>query len=88
MSVRDDLVRSFRWVDGHADVWRWFSNGELLRRIVEELADPFRGVGVTKVATLEARGFVWRVPSRTSSKWASSVSGSRAVPCRDRGPRS
>jgi adenine phosphoribosyltransferase len=58
MSVRDDLVRSFRWVDGHVDVWRWFSDGGLFRRIVGELADPFRGVGVTKVATLEARGFV------------------------------
>jgi adenine phosphoribosyltransferase len=58
MSVRDDLVRSFRWVDGHADIWRWFSEGELFRRIVGELADPFRGVGVTKVASLEARGFV------------------------------
>jgi adenine phosphoribosyltransferase len=58
MSVRDDLVESFRWVDGHADVWRWFSDGGLLHRIVAELADPFRGVGVTTVAAVEARGFL------------------------------
>jgi adenine phosphoribosyltransferase len=58
MSVRDDLVRSFRWVDGHADVWRWFSDSELFRKISGELADPFRDVGVTKVAAVEARGFL------------------------------
>ena len=58
MSLRDDLVRSFRWVDGHADVWRWFAAGDLFRRIVEELADPFRDGPVTKVAALEARGFI------------------------------
>lgn len=58
MSVRDDLVRSFRWVDGHADVWRWFADGQLVRGIVGELAIPFRDAGVTKVAALEARGFL------------------------------
>lgn len=58
MNVRDELVRSFRWVDGHADVWRWFADGELFRRIAGELADPFRSVGVTKVAAVEARGFL------------------------------
>jgi adenine phosphoribosyltransferase len=57
-SVRDDLVRSFRWVDGHADVWRWFADGGLFRRVVRELADPFRDGGVTKVAAVEARGFI------------------------------
>jgi adenine phosphoribosyltransferase len=58
MGVRDELVRSFRWVDGHADVWRWFSDRELFGRIVKELADPFRDAGVTKVAAIEARGFL------------------------------
>lgn len=58
MGVRDDLVGSFRWIDGHADVWPWFSDGDLFHRIVRELADPFRGVGVTKVAAVETRGFL------------------------------
>jgi adenine phosphoribosyltransferase len=58
MSLQGDLVQAFRWSDGHADVWRWFSDGELFRRIVGELAGPFGDVGVTKVVTLEARGFL------------------------------
>ena len=58
MSVRDELVGSFRWIDGHADVWRWFADGELLRRIVAELAEPFRDARITLVAGLEARGFL------------------------------
>ncbi|HUF59329.1 MAG TPA: phosphoribosyltransferase family protein [Actinomycetota bacterium] len=58
MSVRDELVRSFRWVDGHADVWRWFADGGLFRKIVGELTDPYRDVGVTKVAAVEARGLL------------------------------
>jgi adenine phosphoribosyltransferase len=58
MGVRDDLVRSFRWVDGHADVWRWFSEPDLFARIVAELVDPFRGTPVTHVAAVEARGFL------------------------------
>jgi adenine phosphoribosyltransferase len=58
MGVRDDLVRSFRWVDGHADVWRWFSEPELFAGIVAELIDPFRGTSITHVAAVEARGFL------------------------------
>ncbi len=58
MGVRDELLRSFHWIDGHADVWRWFSDAELFGRIVRELSDPFRRVGVTKVAAVEARGFL------------------------------
>jgi len=56
LNVRDDLVARFEWVDGHADVWRLFSDGALLRRIVTALAEPFRDV--TKVAGVEARGFI------------------------------
>lgn len=56
MTLRDELVRRFAWVDGHADVWRLFSDGELFRRIVTGLAAPFRDAD--KVAGIEARGFV------------------------------
>jgi adenine phosphoribosyltransferase len=56
VSLRDDLLHRFEWVDGHADVWRLFSDGELFRRIVAALSDPFRDA--TKVAGIEARGFI------------------------------
>jgi adenine phosphoribosyltransferase len=56
VSLRDDLVARFEWVDGHADVWRLFSDGALLNRIVTALAEPFRDA--TKVAGVEARGFI------------------------------
>lgn len=37
-------------------MWRLFSDGDLFRRIVAELAEPFPDA--TKVAGLEARGFI------------------------------
>lgn len=49
-------MRRFAWVGGHADVWRLFSDGDLLRRIASALAEPFRDA--TKVAGVEARGFI------------------------------
>jgi adenine phosphoribosyltransferase len=56
--LRGDLLERFRWVNGHADVWRLFHDAELLPRLVAALADPFRDDGVTKVAGIEARGFI------------------------------
>lgn len=58
MAIEEDLVRAFRWIDGHADVWRWFSDGELLRRIVEALAAPFSDREITKVSAVESRGLL------------------------------
>jgi adenine phosphoribosyltransferase len=58
MNLQEELVRSFRWVEGHADVWPWFSHGALFGRIVEALVAPFRDAGITRVAAIEARGFL------------------------------
>lgn len=58
MSFKDDIVARFRWVEGHADVAGLFVDGRLLAQAVAALAFPFEGRGVTKVAALEARGFV------------------------------
>jgi adenine phosphoribosyltransferase len=56
--LRTDLIAHIPWVDGHADVWRAFSDKELFRRLVAALADPFRAERITKVAGIEARGFI------------------------------
>jgi adenine phosphoribosyltransferase len=56
VTLQDDLLARFAWVDGHADVWRLFADGELFRAIAAALAEPFRDV--TKVAAVEARGFI------------------------------
>ena len=58
MSFRDELLARFRWIEGHADVLGLLADPELLAGAVNALADPFADRGVTKVAAVEARGFV------------------------------
>ena len=58
MSVHDELVERLRYFDGHSDTLGLFADGGFLRRAGSALADPFRDRGVTKVAGIEARGFV------------------------------
>ena len=53
-----DLLSCFRWVDGHADLWPLFYEQDLFSRLVAALADPFREAQITKVAGIEARGFI------------------------------
>lgn len=57
-SLRSRLLETFAWVNGHADVWRFFSDGPLLTDLAVALADPVRKEHVTKVAGIEARGFI------------------------------
>lgn len=54
-----DLLGRFRWIDGHADVLGLLADGEFLGRAIDALAEPFRGTHVTKVAGIEARGFIF-----------------------------
>ena len=58
MSLQDDLVASFSWVDGHANIWPWFADAGLFAAIVEGLARPFEGDRITKVVGVEARAFL------------------------------
>ena len=58
MGISDDLLARFRWIDGHADVWRLFYDRDFFPSLVAALADPFRHLGITKVAGIEARGFI------------------------------
>jgi adenine phosphoribosyltransferase len=58
-ALADDLADAIRGgVGDHADIWRAFADRELFARTVAALAVPFRGERYTKVAGLEARGFV------------------------------
>jgi adenine phosphoribosyltransferase len=45
------------FIDGHADVWALFRDPAVLRGVVEDLAEPFRG-RVTRVVGIESRGFL------------------------------
>jgi adenine phosphoribosyltransferase len=57
-SFKDELLSRFRWIDGHADMVGLFAEPGFLARAAAAAADPFRERGVTKVAAVEARGFV------------------------------
>jgi adenine phosphoribosyltransferase len=52
------VVSRLRYFDGHSDTLGLFAHSGFLRRAAEGLVAPFRKDGVTKVAGIEARGFV------------------------------
>jgi hypothetical protein len=56
--ARDAILALFRWSGGHADVWPVFADPAAMSAVVRGLAAPFVASGVTKVAGLEARGFL------------------------------
>jgi adenine phosphoribosyltransferase len=53
-----DVGDAISFIHGHADVYRLFDDPMRLREIAAALVEPFRG-DATKVAGLEARGFVF-----------------------------
>jgi len=55
---RAALLETFRWHDGHADVWRVFRDARALRQVVRGLVAPFHDSRLTAVAGIEARGFL------------------------------
>lgn len=58
MSFKQDFLARFRWIEGHADMLGLLVDGAFLAEAVKALAEPFRDIGVEKVAAVEARGFV------------------------------
>jgi adenine phosphoribosyltransferase len=56
--ITAEILARFRWIDGHADVWRLFSDADFFPRLIHALADPFRTSAITKVVGIEARGFI------------------------------
>lgn len=55
---RDAVLEHFRWVEGHADIWRVFAHGAALQQVVIGLVEPWRGKGITRVVGIESRGFL------------------------------
>jgi adenine phosphoribosyltransferase len=45
--ARSLLLERFRWIDGHADVWRVFRHSDAFAGMIVALADPFCDAGVT-----------------------------------------
>ena len=58
MDFSQEFVERFRWVDGHADVLGLLADAAFLAGAAEALSAPFRTSQVTKVAGVEARGFI------------------------------
>jgi adenine phosphoribosyltransferase len=58
MALRDDLIACLRYFDGHSDTLGLLADPAFLGSVGRELAAPFRTSAVTKVAGIEARGFV------------------------------
>ncbi|MGH9049553.1 MAG: phosphoribosyltransferase [Acidimicrobiia bacterium] len=56
--ARAAVIEQFRWVEGHADIWRVFASPRAFALVTEALAAPWRDVSVTKVCGIEARGFL------------------------------
>jgi len=56
--ARERVLGAFRWVDGHADVWRLFTDSDVLASVVEHLASVAADASATKVAGIESRGFI------------------------------
>jgi adenine phosphoribosyltransferase len=54
----ETFLERFRWIGGHADVLGLLADGAFLAGAATALAEPFREAGITKVAGVEARGFV------------------------------
>lgn len=48
------------------DITPVLGNADVLAEIVEALADPYRDLGITKVAGIESRGFILATPVATA----------------------
>jgi len=57
-TLPERLRQAIPMVAGIGNMWAVFQEPQLFNDVVEALADPFSQSGVTKVAGIEARGFV------------------------------
>lgn len=56
--ARQLVLEHFRWVSGHADVWRVLRSADALRSVVRALVEPYRGMQPAAVVGVESRGFL------------------------------
>jgi hypothetical protein len=59
MSLQDDLVASFSWVDGHANIWPCFANADLFAAIVEDSLVPSKGTGSRGLSATRREPSFW-----------------------------
>lgn len=57
-TARKAVLSAFRWVDGHADIWRLFHDSVVFQRVVDELTGRVTEAAADKVAGIEGRGFI------------------------------
>lgn len=57
-SLADELAERLRYFDGHSDTLGLFAHAGFLERAAQGLVAPFGDSDVTKIAGIEARGFV------------------------------
>jgi len=57
-SVQDRLIERITFAEGQAEIWRVFEDADLFRAVVEALSEPWKPSRPTKVAGVEARGFI------------------------------
>jgi adenine phosphoribosyltransferase len=60
-AAREQLLRQFRWINGHADIWAAFRHGPTFATLVAALAESAQDLAVDTVDTVvgvESRGFL------------------------------
>jgi adenine phosphoribosyltransferase len=57
-TARELVLKRFRWVEGHADVWAVFRDAEALSKVVAALVEPYRDTQITAICGIESRGFL------------------------------
>ena len=84
--ARAAVLETFRWADGHADVWPLFADAEVFRTLTTAMAAAWQDYGITHACGIESRGFLLGGAVRCTSVPASRPC-ERATDC-SRDPRS
>lgn len=56
--ARHAVLSHFGWQDGHADIWKLFSDAVVFNLLISGLVAPWRDAEVTHVVAVESRGFL------------------------------